>query len=74
MQRQPDELRTKRAGLSDLRRRARQGPLTLVCSARDVEHNNAVVLLEVLRRGLPSRERLDNASSGQPTDRLRSAM
>jgi uncharacterized protein YeaO (DUF488 family) len=34
-----------------LRRRARAGTLTLVYAARDVEHNDAVVLAEVLRRG-----------------------
>ncbi len=37
-----------------LRRRARAGTLTLVYSAKDTEHNDAVVLAEVLRRGLPS--------------------
>jgi uncharacterized protein YeaO (DUF488 family) len=30
--------------------------LTLVYSAHDPEHNDAVVLAEVLRRGLPSAE------------------
>ena len=34
-------------------RRAREGTLTLVYSAHDAEHNDAVVLAEVLRRGLP---------------------
>jgi uncharacterized protein YeaO (DUF488 family) len=48
-----DELRSKRPRLTALRRRARQGTLTLVYSARDTEHNDAVVLAEVLRRGLP---------------------
>jgi len=37
--------------LRDLRRRARAGTLTLVYAARDEEHNDAVVLAEVLRRG-----------------------
>ncbi|MDQ6947986.1 MAG: hypothetical protein M3256_17400 [Actinomycetota bacterium] len=32
---------------------ARNGTLTLVYSARDTDHNSAVVLAEVLRRGLP---------------------
>ena len=50
------ELRYKRQRLSELRRRARQGPLTLVSSAHDTEHNDAVVLAEVLRRGLPTSE------------------
>ena len=48
-----DELRGQRARLSALRRRARTGTLTLVYAAQDTEHNDAVVLAEVLRRGLP---------------------
>lgn len=48
-----EELRHHRSRISELRRRARQGTLTLVYSARDSEHNDAVVLAEVLRRGLP---------------------
>ena len=48
-----DELRAHRPRLGQLRRRARTGTLTLVYSARDSEHNDAVVLAEVLRRGLP---------------------
>jgi uncharacterized protein YeaO (DUF488 family) len=48
-----DELRSHRPQLTDLRRRARDGTLTLIHSARDTEHNDAVVLVEVLRRGLP---------------------
>jgi uncharacterized protein YeaO (DUF488 family) len=47
------ELREHRSLLSELRRRARQGTLTLVYSARDMEHNDAVVLAEVIRLGLP---------------------
>jgi uncharacterized protein YeaO (DUF488 family) len=47
------ELREHRSLLSELRRRARRGTLTLVYSARDTEHNDAVVLAEVIRRGLP---------------------
>jgi uncharacterized protein YeaO (DUF488 family) len=47
------ELRTKRPRLTALRRRAREGTLTLVYSAHDTEHNDAVVLAEVLRRGVP---------------------
>jgi uncharacterized protein YeaO (DUF488 family) len=49
-----DELRGKRPRLTQLRRRARTGALTLVYSARDSDHNDAVVLAEVLRRGIPS--------------------
>jgi uncharacterized protein YeaO (DUF488 family) len=52
-----DELRTNRSRLKELRRRARIGTLTLVYSAHDSEHNDAVVLAEVLRRGLPASER-----------------
>jgi uncharacterized protein YeaO (DUF488 family) len=47
------ELRGQRPGLSELRRRARREPVTLLYAARDGEHNDAVVLAEVLRRGLP---------------------
>jgi uncharacterized protein YeaO (DUF488 family) len=48
-----DELRGERARLSELRRRARREAVTLVYAARDDEHNDAVVLAEALRRGLP---------------------
>jgi len=48
-----EELRDERPRLTALRRRARRGTLTLVYSARDGEHNDAVVLAEVLRHGLP---------------------
>ena len=48
-----EELRGQRPRLAELRRRARDGTLTLVYSARDTQHNDAVVLAEVLRRGLP---------------------
>ena len=50
------ELRGQRPQLTELRRHARRGTLTLVYSARDTEHNDAVVLAEVLRRGLPGSE------------------
>jgi uncharacterized protein YeaO (DUF488 family) len=48
-----DELRSQRSALTVLRRRARTGTVTLVYAAGDEEHNDAVVLAEVLRRGLP---------------------
>jgi len=48
-----EELRSQRPRLTELRRQARNGTLTLVYSARDTEHNDAVVLAEILRRGLP---------------------
>jgi uncharacterized protein YeaO (DUF488 family) len=41
--------------LRELRRRAREGTLTLVYAARDSEHNDAVVVAEVLRRGRRAR-------------------
>ena len=52
-----EELRSQRPRLTALRQRAaRHGTLTLVYSAHDTEHNDAVVLAEVLRRGLPKRQ------------------
>ena len=48
-----DELRANGPRLRQLRRRANSGTLTLVYSAHDPEHNDAVVLAQVLRRGLP---------------------
>jgi uncharacterized protein YeaO (DUF488 family) len=51
-----EELRDQRPRLTALRRRARAGTLTLVYSARDTEQNDAVVLAEVLRRGLPRKQ------------------
>jgi uncharacterized protein YeaO (DUF488 family) len=48
-----EELRDERPRLTALRRRARECTLTLVYSARDTDHNDAVVLAEVLKRGLP---------------------
>jgi uncharacterized protein YeaO (DUF488 family) len=47
-----DELRQRRPLLSALRDRARDGTVTLVYSAHDEEHNDAIVLSEALRRGL----------------------
>jgi len=44
------ELGEQEAKLDELRGRARQGTLTLVYGARDTEHNDAVVLADVLRR------------------------
>jgi uncharacterized protein YeaO (DUF488 family) len=46
-----DELAAQAASLRALRRRARHGTLTLVYGARDTEHNDAVVLARLLRRG-----------------------
>jgi uncharacterized protein YeaO (DUF488 family) len=47
-----EELKGRRGLLTQLRRRAREGTLTLLYAAKDTEHNNAVVLAEALRRGL----------------------
>jgi uncharacterized protein YeaO (DUF488 family) len=46
-----DELGAQEGKLRELRERAREGTLTLVYGARDTEHNDAVVLAQVLRRG-----------------------
>jgi uncharacterized protein YeaO (DUF488 family) len=43
-----DELSGKAELLDGLRERARQEPLTIVYAARDREHNNAVVVRDVL--------------------------
>jgi uncharacterized protein YeaO (DUF488 family) len=43
------ELRSQSAHLEELRRRAASRPLTILYAARDQEHNNAVVLAELLR-------------------------
>jgi uncharacterized protein YeaO (DUF488 family) len=42
------ELAAQETKLRELRRRARAGTLTLVYGARDTEHNDAVVLAELL--------------------------
>jgi uncharacterized protein YeaO (DUF488 family) len=79
-----DELRDQQPRIARLRRLAREGTLTLVYSARDTDHNDAVVLAEVLRRGLPktrsgptARPRGDGgsspASSGAPQQRSEGA-
>lgn len=44
-----EELAAHAERLEELRARARSGTLTLVYGARDTEHNDAVVLAEVLR-------------------------
>ena len=45
------ELQAQEGKLRELRRRAREGTVTLVYGARDTEHNDAVVLAEILRKG-----------------------
>ena len=46
-----EELMANREQVAELRRRAQDGPLTIVYAARDTEHNNAVVLAELIRDG-----------------------
>jgi len=46
-----EELASQEEKLRELRARARVTTLTLVYAARDTEHNDAVVLAEILRRG-----------------------
>ena len=50
-----EELAAQEEKLRELRRRARAGTLTLVYGARDSEHNDAVVLADLLRRGRRAR-------------------
>jgi uncharacterized protein YeaO (DUF488 family) len=45
------ELADQPQRLDELRRRAASGPLTIVYAARDRDHNNAVVVSELLRDG-----------------------
>lgn len=45
------ELEVHRERLEELRQEAGPGPLTIVYAARDQEHNNAVVVAELLREG-----------------------
>jgi uncharacterized protein YeaO (DUF488 family) len=46
-----DELAGQSDRLDELRHRAARGRVTIVYAARDREHNNAVVLAELLRDG-----------------------
>jgi uncharacterized protein YeaO (DUF488 family) len=46
-----DELNAHHELVEDLRRHARKGPVTIVYAARDREHNNAVVVAELVRDG-----------------------
>jgi len=45
------ELAEQSERIEELRRRAASGPVTIVYAARDREHNNAVVVCELLRDG-----------------------
>jgi uncharacterized protein YeaO (DUF488 family) len=44
----------RRNQLTELRQRAKKGPLTLVCAARDPDHSNAEVLRHYLQRQSPT--------------------
>jgi uncharacterized protein YeaO (DUF488 family) len=44
-----EELALHGESIEELRRRARKGPVTIVYAARDQEHNNGVVLAELVR-------------------------
>ena len=46
-----DELASRRDHVDELRRKAADGRLTVLYAARDREHNNAMVLTELLREG-----------------------
>ena len=46
-----DELAAHSERVDELRRRAQKGPVTIVYAARDTEHNNAVVLAELILDG-----------------------
>lgn len=45
------KLQSHEAKLDALRERARKGRVTIVYAARDEEHNNGVVVAELLREG-----------------------
>jgi uncharacterized protein YeaO (DUF488 family) len=46
-----DELAVESEQLDELRDRAASGPVTILYASRDRQHNNAVVLAELLRDG-----------------------
>jgi uncharacterized protein YeaO (DUF488 family) len=46
-----DELGSHQESIQELRRRARRERVTIVYAARDREHNNAIVLAELLNNG-----------------------
>jgi len=45
-----DELKDKQGLLSELRADSRKGTVTLLFAAKDIEHNNAMVIKEVLAK------------------------
>ncbi len=60
-----DELAAQSERLRELRRQAAPGPLTILYAARDQEHNNAVVVTELLRDGRAARRTRLPASAGR---------
>ena len=52
-----DELMADADRIDELRRRATDSRLTILYAARDREHNNAVVVTELLREGEPAARR-----------------
>ena len=58
-----EELALHEAKLRELRQRARDGTLTLVYGARDTEHNDAVVLAEILRSAVETRREVEELMS-----------
>ena len=46
-----DELRERADQVTELRRRAREGTVTILFGARDAEHSNAAVLAPIVRSG-----------------------
>jgi uncharacterized protein YeaO (DUF488 family) len=48
-----EELRGSADHIADLRRRSREGTVTLVFAARDAAHGNAAALAPIVRRGFP---------------------
>jgi uncharacterized protein YeaO (DUF488 family) len=50
-----EELRARAGEVAALRRRSRDGTVTLLFAARDADHSNAAVLAAIVRRGFPRR-------------------
>jgi uncharacterized protein YeaO (DUF488 family) len=61
-----EELRQQRPRLAKLRSKARLGAVTLLYAARDPQFNDATVLAEVLRQGLPRRDGGPPRQGGSP--------
>jgi len=61
-----EELRRQRPRLAELRSKARCGTVTLLYAARDPQYNNATVLADVLRQGLPRHDGDASRPGGSP--------